>query len=716
MIQSRTMTISDVFRDRRYRLDAYQRDFTWERNDVLRLVEDLSRKFGDNWHLGHDRERVATYEPYFLGPFVYHDNAPYTYLVDGQQRVTTLHLLLIHLRELLRAQELDNEADRLSGLIKSHQYGQTVYTLDLPERQKFLENVFTEAGYPLPEQATGAQRRLWEAARVFREEFPEELRGDALPYFVDWLLDGVCMVGIRAATRDQGWEIYESMNDRGVRLGPIDLLKSHLLSPLDENSSGAEAQWREMVSQLAVVDVNAPSDFIKVFLMARYANSDTETAEAAQDMAGINGPFHAWVKDNTARLGLVRASDHRALVDDLATQAKRYGTLAAAAKTYAREVSGLFFNAHNGLTRQAVPILAATRSTDSSGVFKEKARLIADYLDIVFVMRLVNELQSSGEHLDTEAMRLAGLLRGGVESAELKKILAREIGALGLDFSGVATYGLRSGNRRHVRYLLARLTGFVETGCGRADEMDSYLDGRKPFEIEHIWANDFTRYQPETRTRIKFDSARNRLGALLLLPKSSNSSFQALPYEKKVEYYSRENQLAGSLHTKSRERNAPYNQFLRLHKLEQLARPFPRFDLEAIGTRQRLYQKLCEIVWNPARVLGSTVVPAQRTDRSHTRTRARYNVAVIDLVAKGRLPARAALVGHRRNETYKARVLDDGRIEVESGETFGSLSGAGEFVLQSKSCQGWNFWRTEIDGQEVRLVEIRKAALEHGLL
>ncbi|WP_433340628.1 GmrSD restriction endonuclease domain-containing protein [Streptomyces sp. CA-253872] len=716
MIQSQTMTISTVFHDRRYKLDAYQRDFTWERNDVLRLVDDLHRKFTASWRLGHDRECVADYEPYFLGPFVYHDDKPLTYLVDGQQRVTTLHLLLIHLRELLRAQDLEAEADRLGGLIRSHQYGKTVYTLDIPERQQFLENVFTDAGYTLPEKASAAQRRLWEAARVFREEFPEELRGDALPYFVDWLLDGVCMVGIRAASRDQGWEIYESMNDRGVRLGPIDLLKSHLLAPLDENSSGAEAQWRQMVSQLAVVDVNAPSDFIKAFLLARYADSDTEAETAARDMAGINGPFHAWVKDNTARMGLVRASDHRALVHDLAAQAERFRTLTAAAKTYTPELPGVFFNAYNGVTRQAVPILAATTASDDSGRFKEKARLIADYLDMVFVKRLVNELQSSGEHVDAEAMRLAGLLRGGVETAELRDILAREISALGLDFSGVATYGLRSGNRRHVRYLLARLTGFIETGCGRKDNMDRYLHVRKPFEIEHIWADDFTRHQPETRTRIRFDSARNRLGALLLLPKSSNSSFQALPYEKKVDYYVRENQLAGSLHVRHRERNAPFNQFLKEHKLERLVRPFLRFDLSAIDSRQRLYQRLCEIIWNPARVIGAAAVPAQRTDPSRSRTRARYNVAVIDLVEKGRLPVRAELVGYRRTESFTAQVLDDGRIEVASGEIFGSLSAAGEFVLQTKSCPGWNFWRTTVGGQELKLVDIRKAALEEGLL
>ncbi|WP_445525336.1 restriction system modified-DNA reader domain-containing protein [Streptomyces cyslabdanicus] len=278
------------------------------------------------------------------------------------------------------------------------------------------------------------------------------------------------------------------------------------------------------------------------------------------------------------------------------------------------------------------------------------------------------------------------------------------------------TCGLRSNNSRQVRYLLARLTGFVETACDRGDEMRSYLDSRRPFEIEHIWANHFDRYQPETRTRAEFDSYRNRLGALLLLRKSDNASYQDLPYEQKVDYYQRQNHLAGSLHPNHRERNPGFNKFVREHKLDRFLRPFPKFDKKAIRTRQDLYQRLCEIIWDPSAAFGDLARPAQRPDRSRTRTRARYDVAVTDLIAKGLLPPRARLVGRRWGEEYQSQVLDDGRIRVGSGKTFGSLSAAGEFVLQTKSCPGWNFWRIPIGDRGVRLVEIRREALERGLV
>ncbi|MEU0130606.1 DUF262 domain-containing protein [Streptomyces sp. NPDC006289] len=720
LIQSRAMTIEEVFTGRRYQLDTYQRDFTWSRTDVGRLVADLRKKFVSNWQLEHDREHVARYQSYFLGPYVYHEEAPVTYLVDGQQRITTLHLMLIYLRELLRAQELDGEADRLAGLIQTRRFGQAVHTLDIPERQQFLNEVFKDNGdaYSLPQNATGALRRLWDASRVFQEEFPEDLRGDALPYFVDWLLDGVCMVGIRAATSEQGWEIYESMNDRGVRLGPIDLLKSFLLSQIDNDPGGADVIWRRMVSELAGVDVNAPSDFLKTYLIGRFANvgASEETDELSPDVERINGPFHAWVKENAQNMGLCRSSDYRKLIDDLADNARRYCTLAAVVSGYDSELSSIYFNSYNGMSIQAAPILAAVEQRDDSAVFKEKAKLVASYLDLVFARRLVNDLPCSGVHLDREAVRLVGLLRGGVSVSRLREILAREVSALDYDFTGMDAYGLRSNNSRQVRYVLARLTGFVETACERGDDMRSYLDSRRSFEIEHVWANHFDRYQPETGTRAEFDSYRNRLGALLLLRKSDNASYQDLPYEEKVEYYQRQNHLAGALHSNHRERNSSFNKFAKAQKLDRLLRPFPKFDKKAIRARQDLYQRLCEIIWDPSAAFGSLVRPVQRQDRSRTRTRARYDVAVTDLIAKGALPARARLVGRRRGEEFRAEVLHDGRIRVGSGETFGSLSAAGEFVLQTKSCPGWNFWRTRIGDLEVPLVEVRREALEKGLV
>ncbi|MER6531667.1 DUF262 domain-containing protein [Streptomyces sp. NPDC001508] len=713
LIQGKAVTVEEVFTGRRYQLDSYQRGYTWARSDVRRLLEDLRRKFLKSWRMEDDREAVADYAPYFLGPYVYHEAAAVTYLVDGQQRITTLHLLLLYLKELLRAQDLEEDAERIGALSRTRRFGRSVHTLDIPEREPFLSAVFQEAGYTLPSDAPGDLRRLWDAAQVFQEEFPEDLTGDALPYFVDWLLDGVCMVGIRAATQEQGMEIYESMNDRGVRLGPIDLLKSFLLSKITGEAAGCDNTWRSMVNALAAIDPNAPSDFVKTFLIARFARIDEDGT--SQDVEQINGLYHTWVKDNEALLELRGSQEFRQLITELHTFSDYYCTLAAAAVSYKEELASVFFNTFNGMTSQAAPILAAIDPGDDASTFKEKARLIADYLDLVFVRRLVNDAQYAGSHLDREAVRLVGQCRGTTDVAKLRRILSTEVAQLNLDFSSMSTFGLRSNNSRQVRYLLARLTAFVQTGCGRPDESGNYLDEHRPFEIEHIWANQFERFQPQTHTRAEFDSQRNRLGALLLLHKSDNASYQDLPYPQKVDYYHRQNHLAASLHVKHRERNPRFGAFIKEHRLDGLFRPYVEFTKKDIATRQQLYQRLCEIIWSDSR-FGAPDVPVRPIDRTRTRTRARYDVTVQDLVAKGLVPTPAKLVGRRRGEVFHAQVLEDGRIRVASGEVFGSLSAAGSFVLQTKACPGWNFWHAKIDAEEKQLLRIRKDALEQGLI
>jgi len=54
------------------------------------------------------------------------------------------------------------------------------------------------------------------------------------------------------------------------------------------------------------------------------------------------------------------------------------------------------------------------------------------------------------------------------------------------DFADVTTFSLGPDNRRQVHYLLARLTAFTETECGRPNRIGEYLDEQRSHQIEHI--------------------------------------------------------------------------------------------------------------------------------------------------------------------------------------------------------------------------------------
>jgi uncharacterized protein with ParB-like and HNH nuclease domain len=67
-IEGRGRTIHQLFNGHRYQLDYYQREYTWGSENVRRLVEDLYRRFSNEWNALHDREDTSRYKPYFLGP------------------------------------------------------------------------------------------------------------------------------------------------------------------------------------------------------------------------------------------------------------------------------------------------------------------------------------------------------------------------------------------------------------------------------------------------------------------------------------------------------------------------------------------------------------------------------------------------------------------------------------------------------------------------
>jgi hypothetical protein len=274
-------------------------------------------------------------------------------------------------------------------------------------------------------------------------------------------------------------------------------------------------------------------------------------------------------------------------------------------------------------------------------------------------------------------------------------------------FTDVKTFGLGGDNRRQVHYLLARLTAFVETECGRPDRVGEYLDEQRSHQIEHIWADHFDRYRDLVKTQAAFDKTRNRFGGLLLLHRSDNASYRDDPYTKKVEYYRAQNFLAASLHPLTHKKTPPFVKFLKRYDLAGLLRPYPEdFDDKAILTRQDLYRRLCEIIWDPSR-LGFTIpVTRQVSDRAE-RTRAYYRVDVPQLISAGLLKAGDNLVGTHRGTEHLAIVMGDGRIKLEGGEPFTSLSSAAAFAKRVKSANGWEFWRLQTRRERRSLKELR---------
>ena len=83
----------------RYSIDLYQREYKWETKQVQELLEDLTGKFLENYSDNDARTDVAQYSHYFMGSIVISRKDGNNFIIDGQQRLTTLTLLLIYLHK-----------------------------------------------------------------------------------------------------------------------------------------------------------------------------------------------------------------------------------------------------------------------------------------------------------------------------------------------------------------------------------------------------------------------------------------------------------------------------------------------------------------------------------------------------------------------------------------------------------------------------------------
>ena len=599
-------SISELLMKNRFSLRFFQREYSWGEAQVGELIDDLASRFLDEFDPTHERHNTASYRPYFLGPIVTEHQDGIYYLADGQQRITTLSLLLIHLQRCL-AEKYPIDGNELQGLIFSYIYGVEKFNIDVEERATCMSAIINGSEFDAQSTGDTSVRNLWNRYRTIEERFPDELQGDLLPYFVDWLKSRVILVEIVAPDQDMALEIFETMNDRGLRLSNTDMLKGFLLARVGEENliRDLDRHWKRRVTELTDIEENASTDFIKAWLRGKYAETKRERKANASpgDFDIIHTAFHKWVRDNANRINIVAEPDFQRFVEvEFLKLSSRYMELLRASKEFRRELASVFHIAQTGFTLQLLVIMAAVKFDDDDTTFLEKANLVANALDIYVVRRMVN-YRNFGYNTVVHAM--FNLVKE-IRNRSIEEIRERLTTWLELEderLDGIRTFQLTKRNRRHVFYLLARITAWLDEELNASMTFCDYADQSRedPFEVEHVWADKYERHTQEFEHESEFEIHRNRFGDLLLLPKSFNASYGDMQFCDKVQHYFSQNPLAKSLYPKAYENNPGFRKLIETHNLKFVAYP-ETFTKADIVDRQELYKSLAEIVWDPRSV------------------------------------------------------------------------------------------------------------------
>jgi Protein of unknown function DUF262/Protein of unknown function (DUF1524) len=609
-------TVNDILKGNRYSIDYYQREYKWEPKQLQELVNDLTGKFSEAWDPSHEREQVEKYPYYFLGSIIISEKDSVPFIVDGQQRLTTLTLLLTFLRHL---QADRDEQVPIDDLLMVEKYGKKSFNLDVPDRVTCMTALVENGEYTPNDTSSESVRNLAARYQELEGLFPEDLRRDALLFFIDWLIYRVQLVQITAYTDDDAYTIFETMNDRGLKLTPADMLKGYLLAKMADGAPRTKANdlWRQRMLQLGDLEKDADSDFLKTWLRSQYANKIRERRKNArpEDWDRIGTEFHRWLRGEAKNIGLARQSDFYDFVNrDLDYFSHQYRRVVEAASWQANDprLAYIGYNADRGFTLQHQVLLAPLTTSDSDDVATTKMELVARYLDILLAWRVWNFRILAYSTMSYAMFVVMRDIRG-LSVPDLATHLNALLVAETETFHSNDRLYVHQQNRYQLQLLLARITDYLGVQSGEASRYRELTNATGVrYEVEHIWADHYERHEDEFAHPHEFGEHRNLIGDLLLLPKSFNASYNDDPYEKKLPHYLEQNILARSLHSQSYENNPGFLRFV--HSSGIPFKPYETFTKADIVERGQLYRDIAQLIWNPNDLLRIAEIEPPPTD------------------------------------------------------------------------------------------------------
>lgn len=595
-------TVRELLKGVKYSIDYYQREYKWQEKQVRELVDDLTGKFLEGYDPAHVRNKVAGYPHYFLGSIIVSKKDSTRYVVDGQQRLTSLTLLLILLRTLQRGRSDQVNVDEL---IVSEKYGQKSFNLEIAERAPVMTALLEDSAFD-PNGGSESVQNLFQRYHDLAGSFPEELQDQALPYFIDWLLENVHLIEITAYSDDDAYTIFETMNDRGLSLSQSEMLKGYLLSNIEDEFMRTDANtlWRGRIRAMNDAGRDVEPDCFKAWLRSQYATRirGRRKSAKAEDFDRIGTEFHRWVRDASKNIGLQKSEDfNRFIVRDFDFYSSLYLQLMEASHQATEEMEFILYNAQQGFTLQYMLLLAPIKPDDSEAVIRQKLRIVGRFIDILLTWRLWNFRSIAYSTMQYTMFLVMRDIRG-LAPDMLARRLYDELGKERETFASNQRLRVHQQNRYGLHRLLARITDYVETQSGQPSRYLEFVsEGRHRYELEHIWADHPEQHSQEFAHAADFAEYRNRIGGLLLLPKSFNASYRDLPYAKKLPHYNSQNLLARSLHPDCYSHNPG---FLRFRSQSGLPfKPYPDFTTTDLDERGELYRLIAERIWNPVDLL-----------------------------------------------------------------------------------------------------------------
>ncbi|MCE2965237.1 MAG: DUF262 domain-containing HNH endonuclease family protein [Alphaproteobacteria bacterium] len=302
----------------RYSVPRFQRDYSWEE---------------EQWHdLWNDIDNVETGDIHYMGYLVLQskDNNKEFIIIDGQQRLTTISLLIIsclyEIKELIKQQiDAANNERRLETL-KASFLGftspvslQTENKLTLNRNnQRYFSTYLSALQEPVNRKRNASERRMADAVTFFRGQIQSKhasssISGESIAQFIETFVDQLYFTQITVGNDVNAYKIFETLNARGVQLSVPDLIKNYLFSMIDQRSplhdneiDNLEETWSHIMTQLGS-KCNF-SDFVRVEWNSRNPiTSKNSLFKSIKSKTNSRENAHKYLKDLDYAAGVFAA-------------------------------------------------------------------------------------------------------------------------------------------------------------------------------------------------------------------------------------------------------------------------------------------------------------------------------------------------------------------------------------------------------------------------
>ncbi|WP_298972579.1 DUF262 domain-containing protein [uncultured Psychrobacter sp.] len=601
--------IDSVFSNTKYHIDFYQREYRWNQVPVLRLLDDVFYKFNENYLLNKDLPPdshviESKYPWYYLNTYVTNKVDGKVFIVDGQQRLTTLSLILNKLFHL--AESYDSQAKKwLDSKIIGQDGFQSEFWLThsahKPTQQAIYNNRLDDADTSTGITAVNLVANYKTISDYLDNNLDSKHKFET---FVYYFMRRLVIINLTVEQTDVPM-VFEVINDRGVSLKPYEILKGKILGQIDKTvlyNNKYHQLWEERITAINKFDENEADRFFRFYLKARFADSRAEAQS-------YDGDYHRIMFSNEFSKFIDIAHNQNNAISFLENDFRYYTQLyIKARKSYDTDSdkSAFTYNRVNDLDGAMVLILSACQLNDEQENIK--VDILPKELDRLFsLLQLQNAYDSNAFQSITykisKKIRNSHVsdIRQAFDEALLNEL--SRVTSITVDKTFQYKLFKNTGinlNMRFKRYFFSRIEKFLSDNLNLGmkhpvSDLVSKTGAKTGFHIEHILSYNDENLSLFNYDEDKFHQERNRLGGILLLKGKDNISSNNEVFAEKLRSY------ASTLYWNETLREDTYKSKLDIKDLNQKYQlnlePISIFDDEALEKRQKILFNISSIIW-----------------------------------------------------------------------------------------------------------------------